>query len=220
MRIAVIGASGWLGGAVAREAMARGHRVTAVARHADRLAELEGADHRAADATDTGALVPVIADQEVVVSSVTDRSGPDRSVIPAVARALIAAAPQAGVSRIAFVGGGGTLLVPDGGRFVDLPEFPAQYRAEALAQAEALELLRAAPATLDWTYLSPPAHDLQPGDKRRGYEVRGDDRPVVATDGSNSITSGDLAAAMLDELERPQFSRRRFTAGYTDPSTA
>jgi uncharacterized protein len=221
MRIAVIGASGWLGGTVAREAMARGHEVTAIARHPDRLTELDGADHRATDATDAAALTGVIADQEVVVASVTDRSGPDRSVIPAVARALIAAAPAAGVSRIAFIGGGGSLLAPDGTRFVDSADFPAEYRAEALAQAEALELLRAAPAPLDWTYLSPPAHDLQPGEKRGGYQVRADDRPVTATDGTNSITSGDLAAAMLDELEHPQFSRRRFTAGYTSPpSTA
>jgi putative NADH-flavin reductase len=214
MRIAVIGASGWLGGTIAREAMARGHQVTAIARHADRLADLEGADIRAADATDAEALVGVISDQEVVVASVTDRSTPDRSVIPAIARALISAAPAAGVSRIAFVGGGGSLLAPDGNRFVDSPDFPAEYKTEALAGAEALELLRSAPAALDWTYLSPPAHDLRPGDKQGGYQVRGDDRPVTAADGTNSITSGDLAAALVDELEHPRFSRRRFTAGY------
>ncbi len=214
VRIAVIGASGWLGGAIAREALARGHEVTAIARHADRLAELEGVDARATDATDATSLAPVIAGHDVVVAAVTDRSGPDRSTIPAVARALIEAVPAAGVPRLAFVGGGGTLLTPAGERFVDQPGFPEQHKPEALAQGEALELLRAAPATLDWTYISPPHAELTPGDKRGGYAVRGDDQPVADENGRNAIASGDLAAALLDELEAPQFSRRRFTAGY------
>ena len=204
MRIAVVGASGWLGGAIAREALARGHEVTAIARHADRLAELGGADVRAVDATDARSLTPVIADHDVVVAAVTDRSGPDRSTIPAVARALIEAVPAARVPRLAFVGGGGSLLAPDGGRFVDQSGFPEQHKAEALAQADALELLRGAPPTLDWTYLSPPPHDLTPGEQRGGYTVRGDDRPVTGERGKSSITSGDFAAAMLDELERPR----------------
>jgi len=214
VRIAVIGASGWLGGAIAREAMSRGHEVTAIARNPDRLAELEGATAKAADATDPDSLAAAIAGHDAVVSSVTDRSGPDRSTIPSVARALIEAVPRAGVPRLAVIGGGGTLLSPDGNRFVDQPGFPEQYKAEALAQGEALELLRAAPTALDWTYLSPPAHDIHPGEKSGGYQVRGDDLPVVNERGENSISSGDLAAAMVDELERPQFSRRRFTAAY------
>lgn len=113
-----------------------------------------------------------------------------------------------------MVGGGGSLLNDDGQRFIDAPGFPAEYRTEALAGAEALALLRATPDTLDWTYLSPPPTNLSPGEKRGGYIVRGDDRPVTDATGHSAITSGDLAAAMVDELEHPQFTRRRFTAGY------
>jgi uncharacterized protein len=215
MRIAVIGASGWLGGAIAHEAMSRGHHVTAIARHPERLNELEGADLRAVDATDSQALAPVIADHDVVVSSVTDRSGPDRSVIPTVLRSLLIAVPEAGVPRMAVVGGGGSLLSDSGQRFMDSPDFHAEYLAEAQAGDEALELLRSAPPELDWTYLSPPPENLTPGEPRGGYSVRGDDRAVTNAQGHSAISSGDLAAAMVDELEAPQFSRRRFTAGYT-----
>lgn len=216
VKIAVIGASGWLGGEIAREALGRGHAVTALGRDLSRLQDISNADFAqgAVDATDADALAAAVVGHDVVVASVTDRSGSDRSVIPTVAGALIDALPGASAPRLAFVGGGGSLLAPDGRRFVDQPGFPEQHRAEALAQDEALALLRTAPATLDWTYLSPPPADLQPGDGRGGYEVRGDDRPVTDAEGHSWITSGDLAAAMVDELERPQFSRRRFTVGY------
>ncbi len=210
----MIGASGWLGGAIAREALSRGHEVTAIGRHREKLADVRGATVVVADARDAVELVPVITGHDVVVSAVTDRTGPDRSIIPTVAAALIDAVPQAGVSRLALMGGGGSLLAPDGRRIVDQDGFPENYKAEALAQSEALELLRSAPESLDWTYLSPPPHALVAGDKSGGYKVRGDDRPVVDDRGESTITSGDLAAAMVDELERPQFSRRRFTAAY------
>jgi putative NADH-flavin reductase len=214
MRIAVVGASGWLGGTIAREALSRGHQVTAIGRNPDRLAAIEGAQAATADATDVEAIADTVTGHDVVVSSVTDRSGPDRSIIPRVAEVMIEAVPRAGVPRLAVMGGGGSLLKPDGSRYIDEPGFPEQYKAEALAQAQALALLRATPDSLDWTYLSPPPHTLIPGDKRGRYDVRGDDRPVENGDGESTITSGDLAAAMVDELERPRFSRRRFTAAY------
>jgi putative NADH-flavin reductase len=214
MRIAVIGATGWLGGAVAREAVSRGHEVTAIGRDPDKLAALEGMAAARADATDVESVAAEIDGHDVVVLSVTDRSGPDRSIIPRAAQAVIDALPRAGVPRLAMIGGGGSLLNEDGERFVDQPDFPEAYRAEALAAAEALALLRATPEQVDWTYLSPPPENLTPGDARGGYVVRGDDHPATDDAGDSAISSGDLAAALVDELERPQFTRRRFTAAY------
>jgi putative NADH-flavin reductase len=214
MRIAVIGATGWLGGAIAGEALARGHAVTAIGRDPEKLAALDGMTAVRADATEAESLAEAIADHDVAVLSVTDRSRPERSVIPTATQALIEAVAQAGVPRLAMMGGGGTLLDDSGTRLVDRPGFPEQYRAEALAQGEALALLRATPETLDWTYLSPPPADLQPGEKRGGYIVRGDDHAATNDAGESAIVSGDLASAMVDELERPQFRRRRFTAAY------
>jgi len=214
MRIAVIGASGWLGGAVAREAAGRGHAVTAIGRDAHKLATLGGMTVAAADATDVDSIAAAIADNDAVVLAVTDRSGPDRSVIPQAAQAVIDALGRADVFRLAMIGGGGTLLNESGERFVDQPGFPEQHRAEALAQGEALALLRATPESVDWTYLSPPPEHLTPGDKRGGYVVRDDDRPATDNAGESAISSGDLAAALVDELERPQFTHRRFTAAY------
>lgn len=205
----MIGATGWLGGAIVAEALARGHEVTAIGRDQGRLSELSGVATAVADVRDMDAAGRAIAGHDVAVAAVTDRSSSDRSVIPQAAQSLIEAAPRAGVPRLAWVGGGGSLNAPEGGRLVDQPGFPDAYRAEALAQGEALKLFRDAAPELDWTYMSPPPHDLVPGDKRGGYMVAAGDDPV-----GDGLTSGDLADAFVNELEQHRFSRQRFTAGY------
>jgi uncharacterized protein len=214
VKIAVIGASGWLGGAIAREALARGHSVTAIGRSASRLGELEGAAVVEADVGDREQLRRALAGHDAVVSSVTDRTTSDRSIIPRTARTLLEVVPEAGVTRLLVVGGGGSLEVEPGVRGIDRPGFPAQYLDEALAQAEALDVLRSSSSALDWTYLSPPPHDLVPGEKTGHYRVLGGDRPVVDDQGGSRISSGDFASAAVDELEQPQFIRQRFTAAY------
>jgi uncharacterized protein len=201
MRIAVVGATGRLGGAVAGEALRRGHHVAALSRNVAPTEALAGAEFAAVDVTD------------VVVASVTDRTTEDRSIIPTAARALLDALPRAGVARLAFVGGGGSLHIAPGERYVDAPSFAAEYRPEALAQADALRILREDSSGVDWTYLSPPPHNLVPGERTGVYRVQAGHSPVVRDDGQFGITFGDLASALVDELESPQFSRQRFTAG-------
>jgi putative NADH-flavin reductase len=212
MKIAVVGATGWLGGAVAQEALNRGHQVTAISRSPAPAEALAGAEFVALDVTDVDALAEAISGHDVLVVSVTDRTTPDRSIIPAAAQAALSALD--GNGRLAFVGGGGSLHASPGERFVDSLAFPTEYKAEALAQADALAILQADNSGVDWTYLSPPPHNLVPGERTGGYRVQAGDAPVTDSDGHFGITSGDLASALLDELEQPQFSRQRFTAGY------
>jgi len=212
MKIAVIGASGWLGGAVAREAVARGHEVTAIGRDEAKLRAVDGARVAIADVGDPESLRRAVAGSDAVVSAITDRSTADRSIIPQTARTLLDVLPAAGVGRLAVIGGGGSLEVAPGVRAIDEPGFPEQYRAEALAQAEALEILRASNTALAWTYLSPPPHHLAPGEKTGRYRAAGGDVPVTDASGESRIASGDLASALLDELEQPRFTGQRFTA--------
>jgi uncharacterized protein len=213
MKIAVIGGTGRLGGAVAEEALRRGHQVTALSRNPVPTEALAGAELVSVDITDIDALAHAIAGHDAVVASVTDRTTEDRSIIPASAQALLEALPRAGVTRLAFVGGGGSLHIAPGERYVDAPSFPAEYRPEALAQADALRILREDGSGVDWTYLSPPPHNLVPGERTGAYRVHAGDSPVFDDDGHFGITFGDLASALVDELESPQFSRQRFTAG-------
>ncbi len=214
MRVAIIGASGWLGGAVAEQAVQRGHDVVAIARHASRLQALEGAEVVGADVHDRDQIAGAISGCDAVVCAVTDRSTADRSAIPEAIRTLLIALPQAGVERLLVVGGGGSLEVQPGVRALDEPGFPDEYRAEAEAQAQALQILRTEGSSIDWTYMSPPPHKLLPGQRTGVYRVQGGDSALYDAEGESTITSGDLASALLDEVESPRFTRTRFTAAY------
>jgi len=213
MRIAVIGASGWLGGAIAREALARGHEVTGIGRDRARLADLETTAVAHADVTDPAAIGTAVRGHDAVVAAVVDREGEQWDVIPRAASALLEALPEAGVKRLLFVGGAGSLEDEGGVRFVDRPDFPPEYVPEALAQAEALATLRSSGGAVEWSYLS-PSPMLIPGEKNGNYRVQVGDRALTDEQGESRIASGDLASAALDELEQNRFTGQRFTVGY------
>jgi putative NADH-flavin reductase len=65
---------------------------------------------------------------------------------------------------------------------------------------------------LDWTFLSPSAM-LMPGERTGKFRL-GKDRLLSGPDGESKISMEDYAIAMVDELERPQHVRERFTVGY------
>ncbi|WP_197094038.1 alpha/beta fold hydrolase [Nonomuraea sp. SBT364] len=192
LRIAVIGGTGNLGGAVAREAARRGHRVSA----------LSSAD---VDARDPASISAAVSGHDAVVAAVKGDDG----LVPAAAKALV----EARVGRLVFVGGGGSLLTGDGGRYVDAPDFPAQYRQTALDQAEALDFLRRHGGSVDWSYASPPPRYLVPGERTGAYRAAAQERPIVDEHGESRVSIGDLASAVVDALESGAFIRQRFTVG-------
>ena len=126
-------------------------------------------------------------------------------------RAIIDGVKKAGVKRLLFVGGAGSLEVKPGIQSVDLPEFPAEYKQGALATRETLNMLRKE-ASLEWSFLSPSA-DLFPG-QRTGTFRLGTDQLIRDANGASCISVEDYAMAMIDEVEKPKHIRRRFTVGY------
>lgn len=197
VKIAVIGATGNLGGAVAREATARGHQVTAL-----------GSGNM--DAADPASVKEAVTGHDAVVVAI---AGGDR-LVPRSAGALLEALPLAGVSRLVFLGGGGSLEYAPGQRFVDSPDFPPQYLQTARDQAEALAILRAAQTTVAWSYVSPPPLYLVPGDKTGHYRAEARDTPIADEKGESRISVGDYAAAVIDTLENESFIHARFTVAY------
>ena len=212
MNIVLIGASGYVGSALLKEALARGHLVTAVVSNPAKLAVQPGLEIVQADVLDNAALAPRLQGHDAVVSAFSGHAQADvYGYYVQGMRAIIAAAKQARVPRLLVVGGAGSLEVAPGVQLVDTPEFPAQWKGTAEGAREALTLLRAEPE-LDWTMLSPSAH-LEPGERTGRFRL-GTDQLLVDAQGESRISVEDYAVAMIDELERPAHSRRRFTAGY------
>jgi hypothetical protein len=203
MKIALIGASGFIGSRILAEALQRGHQVTAIVRNLEKLPQQPGLTPQRGDVFDQAGLAKLLAGHDVAISAV--------HFLQSDAGKLIGAVKQSGVKRYLVVGGAGSLQVAPGKDLIDTPQFPAEYKEEASKGRDFLNLLRGESA-LDWTFLSPSAL-IQPG-ARTGKFRLGSDQLLVDADGKSSISAEDYAVALLDEVEKPQHSRRRFTVGY------
>ncbi|NUR51665.1 MAG: NAD(P)H-binding protein [Hamadaea sp.] len=205
MRILLFGATGTLGSRIAAELTERGERVTS----ASRTGHSPSPDIPAVtvDPTDSDSVAAAAEGYDAIASAV--HIDPDN--VTAVTQGLLDGARKAGVRRIAFVGGAGSLKVPDGGDLVDTPTFPAEWKPIGLAHRDELNLIR--PVTdLDWSYLSPAAA-IAPGERTGKFRMGGDDL-IVGDDGNSFVSAEDYAVAFADELEQGNAIRRRITVGY------
>ena len=203
MKIAVIGASGNAGSRITAELARRGHSVTAIARHPDKIAAQANVTPTEGDVMDQAGLARLLAGHDAAISSVHFLASDPAK--------LIAAAKESKVGRYLVVGGAGSLEVAPGVRLVTTPAFPVAYKAEAEKGAAFLGLLRAE-KELAWTFLSPSAL-FTPGERTGRFRL-GTDQLLTATDGKSSISFEDFAVALADEIERPAHIRQRFTVGY------
>jgi putative NADH-flavin reductase len=212
MQIALIGASGYVGSALRNEALARGHQVRAIVSNPGKLAPAAGLQVVQADVLDSAALATAVEGSAAVISAFSGHAQADvRGYYVRGVHAIVAALRRAGVPRLLIVGGAGSLEVAPGLQLVDTPAFPAPWKGTAEGARDALQLLRGQ-TDLAWTMLSPSAY-LEPG-QRTGQFRLGGDQLLVAASGRSEISVEDYAVAMLDELERPQHTGRRFTVGY------
>ena len=203
MKIAVIGASGNAGSRVTAELAGRGHAVTAIARHPDKIATMTNVTAVKGDALDQAGLARLLAGHDAAISSVHfTASDPGK---------LIGAIRDSKVGRYLVVGGAGSLEVAPGVRLVTTAGFPLAYKAEAEQGGAFLDLLRQE-KELNWTYLSPSA--LFTAGERTGKFRLGTDQLLTASDGKSWISFEDFAVALADEIERPAHIRQRFTVGY------
>jgi len=216
MKIVLFGATGNVGGRVAAEALRRGHEIVGVVRDPAAVAGSESGVRLAkGDATRAESIAKLVQDADAVVSAISPRPNARGLAAPSLvenARAMIAGLRRAGVKRVLFVGGAGSLEVAPGQQLVDQPGFPEAYKAEALEGRAALEVWRTEGDGLDWTFLSPAA-EIGPGERTGSYRTTGDQLLSNAA-GRSFITFEDYAVAVLDELERPRHVGRRFGVAY------
>lgn len=126
--------------------------------------------------------------------------------------ALLAGVALARVHRLIVVGGAGTLEAEPGRLVMDLDDFNPDYRAEAQAHLDALNVLRTAETPVDWTVITPPrSFD---GTGRTGSYRTAVDELLIDGNGRSRISLEDFAVAVLDEVEAERHPRARFSVAY------
>lgn len=203
MKIALIGATGFIGQHILAEAISHQHQVTALVRDTSKIAVHPQVTSKALDSNDAQAVTAALAGHDVAIISF--------HYLNVDFPALINAVKTSGVKRLLVVGGAGSLEVAPGVRVIDTPEFPNEWKAVAQAAIGFLDSLRAE-KTLDWVYVSPSAF-IEPGQRTGKFRIGGE-QLLVDEKGESRISNQDFAVAVINELEQPQHHQQRFTVGY------
>lgn len=217
MRIALIGATGFVGSAVLKEALDRGHKVTAIVRHLEKITiQNNNLSLKKLDVLDIVKLTEAIKGSDVVISAYNPGwSNPDiYSEFLEGAESIQKAAKKSGVKRLIVVGGAGGLFIEPNLQLVDSPDFPEAIKCGAAAARDYLNLIKKE-TELEWTYLS-PALEMHQGTSgiRKGSYRKGLENPVYDENNRSVISVEDAAVALIDEAENPQHIRQRFTIAY------
>lgn len=213
MKVVVIGATGFVGRRVVDEALSRGLQVTAIARQNKDLPEHANLTVALGDVADGRWLVQQLTGHDVVISTYNPGWAEEDLYQKTAkgAQQILAAVKQSAVKRLLYVGGAGSLEVAPGVELVDTPQFPENIRPGAKAVRDLRNALKTE-TQLDWTYLSPAAL-LEPG-KRTGQFRLGTTQLLMNGAAPANISVEDLAVAIIDEVEKPQFIKAQFTAAY------
>ena len=209
MKVAIIGASGFIGSAILKEALERGHTITAIVRNPEKITIKHPLlTIKQGDVTDEDQVATLIAGNEAVISAYNSYDA--ETYIKAI-HAIINGAKKAGIRRLLAVSGAGSLEVEPGVQLLDTPEFPAEWKSGASATRDAFYVVKQQD-DLDWTVLS-PAMMIEPGERTGTFRL-GTDQVLADENGDSRISTADYAVAMIDELENPAHIQERFTLAY------
>jgi uncharacterized protein len=215
MKVALIGASGFVGKAVLNELLIKGHLVTAIVRNPGNIEPKIGLTIEKIDVTNVNALANAVKDCDAVVSAYNAGwANPNLYAdFLSGSEAIQSAVKKSGVKRLYVIGGAGSLFI-DGQQLVDSPQFPGEYKAGASAARDYLNKIQQE-TELDWTFISPPIemHPGTSGERTAVYRI-GKDSPIFNEAGRSYISVEDLAVAIVDEIEQPKHIRERFTVAY------
>jgi len=213
MKIAIIGATGFVGSAILNELSSRNHEITAIARNAKNSSDVNWIS---ADIFNTDSLSEAIKGNDVVISAYnsgwTNPNIYDNFI--AGSKAIQEAVKKSGVKRFITIGGAGSLFVAPGLQAVDTPDFPKEYHAGASAARDYLNILKEE-KDLDWAFFS-PAFEMHQGitTGRTGKYRLGLENPVFNDEQRSILSVEDLAVVIADEAETPKHHQVRFTAAY------
>lgn len=207
MKIGIIGATGKAGNLILKEALKRGHDVTAIVRNSQKV---ENPDVAVLEKDVFSLTAEDLEPFDVVVNAFGVPPEKAEQHVEA-GRILIDALKGAHDTRLIVVGGAGSLFVDEARttRLVETPEFPEAFKSIANGQAQNLADLEASEG-IQWTFLSPAAF-FDPEGRRTGRYQKGDDGFIVNSKGKSYISYADYALALVDEIESGEHKNKRFT---------
>ncbi len=217
MKIAIIGATGNIGGAILAEALAHtDNQITAISRHASSLPPHPRLTGVPCDIYDIDALAKVLQGHDAVIHAFHPGNQDPQAYEKSLAghKAIVAATKKAGVPRLLGVGGAASLQTKEGVEYIDSSMWNKEFDPykPAILGTRALYYVLKDEKELDWVFLAPSAW-LRPG-SRTGKFRYGKNEILFDQNGESRISIEDYAMAMIAELQHPQHHRERFTVGY------
>lgn len=214
-KVAVIGATGFVGTQVVNELSNRGYEVEAIVRDIAKVQENEKVKAKSVDVNNVDELAEALKGNDAVINTFnagwTNPNLYDDFLNGSVN--IEKAVEKSGVKRFITVGGAGSLYI-DGKQLVDGPDFPAEIKPGAVAARDYLNKIKEN-NTLDWTFFS-PAIEMHQGTAgvRTGKYRTALENPVFDENGRSVLSVEDVAVVLVDELEQNNHIRERFTAAY------
>jgi len=207
MKIGIIGATGKAGQAIYREAEKRNHDVTAIVRSSEKARELFGDNVK-------------MIKKDVFTLNQADLSGFDYIVDAFaspkayehldLAGKLIRMFRENEETTLFFILGAASLNDDNGKRYLDtiLANYAGQpWIATPLQQAHEYDYLQWID-NVKWTAISPQeTFNVGPA---TGY-VMGEESIMKNSEGKSTVTTGNVAKAVVDEIESPTHLNKRFT---------
>lgn len=214
--VLLIGATGFVGSAILNELVARGHKVTAVARNTDKVAKNENVTAVKADVANVDEIASLAKGKDAIISAYNPGwTNPDiKRLIETNYPRILEAAKKSGVSRLLIVGGAGTLFVKPGLRVVDSGAIPAEIMDGVRPLGDFYLNTLMHEDDIDWIFLSPAGAFDEKGERTGKFRLGKDDLIIDPATGTSHISVQDYAVAMVDELETPAHHKERFTLGY------
>lgn len=215
-KVALIGATGFVGTQILKELVDRNIAVKAIVRDAGKVADNSLVESVSVDIHKEEELKNALVGVDAVISSFNAGwTNPNLyNDFLEGSKSIENAVKKSGVKRFIVIGGAGSLYIDDTIQLVDTPNFPAEIKPGALAARDYLTHLKTE-KELEWTFFS-PAIEMHQGTAgvRRGTYRTNLENPVFDADNRSILSVEDVAVVIADELEYPKHIRQRFTAAY------
>ncbi|UKJ06651.1 NAD(P)-dependent oxidoreductase [Solitalea lacus] len=198
MKILVFGASGRTGTQIVQQALAQNYHVTAFARNPYGVhVQHPSLEIIMGDTLDAEKVQEALQGHDIVLSALGFKNLDDRLESY---KNIVSGMKSLQIKRLIAVGNMGILQADEKNIIAQTPKFPTQYLEISDSHLKVYDLLKG--SNLDYTFVCPP--NILDEKKTGKYLVKSEYHP-----GGNSITTGDLADFMLNEIKDKAFIQKR-----------